>query len=85
MDIIIVINPDKDENINYTISNFDRKIIIFDECRQQLIKGTYREHVFEVDNSNNPVQETFVLSEIISVEYCGNHVDYQKKVEEFIC
>lgn len=85
MDIIIVINPDKDENINYTISNFDRKIIIFDENNQQLIKGTYREHVFEVDNSNNHVQETFVLSEIISVEYCGSDVDYQEKVEEFIC
>ena len=85
MDIIIVINPDKDENINYTISNFDRKIIIFDENNQQLIKGTYREHVFEVDNSNNPVQETFVLSEIISVEYCGSDVDYQEKTEEFLC
>lgn len=85
MDIIIVINPDKDENIDYTISNFDRKIIIFDENNQQLIKGTYREHVFEVDNSNNPVQETFVLSEIISVEYCGSDVDYQEKTEEFLC
>lgn len=85
MDIIIVINPDKDENINYTISNFDRKIIIFDGNNQQLIKGTYREHVFEVDNSNNPVQETFVLSEIISVEYCGSDVDYQEKTEEFLC
>lgn len=85
MDIIIVINPDKDENINYTISNFDRKIIIFDECRQQLIKGTYREHVFELDNSNNPVQETFVLSEIISVKPCMNYIEYDKEREDFLC
>ena len=85
MDIIIVINPDKDENINYTISNFDRKIIIFDEDKQQLIKGFYREHIFEVDNANKPVKETFVLSEIISVEYCGSDDDYQENVEEFIC
>ena len=85
MDIIIVINPDKDENINYTISNFDRKIIIFDENNQQLIKGTYREHVFELDYSDNPVQETFVLSEIISVSPCHNFHEYDNAREEFLC
>lgn len=84
MDLIIVIYLNKD-NISHTISNHDRRVIIFDEDKQQLIKGFYRQHIFEVDNANRPVKETFVLSEIISVEYCGNHVDYQKKVEEFIC
>jgi len=84
MDLIIVIYLNKD-NISHTISNHDRKVIIFDEEKQQLIKGLYQQHIFEVDNANRPVKETFVLSEIISVEYCGNDVDYQKKVEEFIC
>ncbi len=83
MDMIIVIYPNED-NIRFTISNYDRKIIIFDEDKQQIIKGIYQQHIFEVDDTK-PVKETFVLSEIISIEYCGNYVDYQKKVEEFIC
>ena len=84
MDLIIVIYLNKD-NISHTISNQDRRVIIFDEDKQQLIKGFYRQHIFEVDNANRPVKETFVLSEIISVEHCGNDVDYHEKVEEFIC
>ena len=83
MDMIIVIYPNED-NISFTISNYDRKIIIFDEDKQQIIKGVYQQHIFEVGDTK-PVKETFVLSEIISVEYCSNHVDYQEKVEEFIC
>ena len=84
MDLIIVIYLNKD-NISHTISNHDRRVIIFDEDKYQLIKGFYRQHIFEVDNANRPVKETFVLSEIISVEYCVSNVDYQEKVEEFIC